>query len=61
MITPEEDGLYLVRDRVPGTGRFVLPELAQFRAGEFLFFGTDDNAAPDRVWIMTKVRVIVDG
>lgn len=58
MITPEEDGLYYVRSRNPGDDRFVHPELAQFHAGEFLFFGTDDNVYPDAVWIVTKLKVV---
>lgn len=57
MIRPEEDCLYLVRYLHPDSE----PELAQFRSGEFLFFGSDENSYPEDVEIVTKVRVIVDG
>jgi hypothetical protein len=58
MITLEEGGLYYVRSRTPDDDRWMSRELAQFRAGEFLFFGTDDNADPDAVWIVTKLKVV---
>lgn len=54
VMTPEEDGLYYVRSRYNDDG----PELAQFCAGEFLFFGTDDNAYPADVDIIMKVAVV---
>jgi hypothetical protein len=54
-VTPEEGGLYYVRIRELDV---AVTYLTQFRAGEFLFFGTDNNAAPDEVQIVAKVLVV---
>lgn len=51
---PEEGALYYIRSRYNERD----PELAQFRAGEFLRFGTDDNAYPEEVWVIMKVAAV---
>lgn len=51
----EEGGLYFVRSRHPDDDDY---ELAQYRAGEFIYFGTDETSYPEDVLVLCRVTAV---